>query len=155
MTSSSTSHRTPFRELEGYDMVVSPSLSAGNGFDFQKDQQGTNSFAHYAITEQGKKVGTASLNFILGDREVDFDIAVSEKGRDIAATALRGLASSLDERGFSLVTGGIMTESRGYWEHLAQRGDVVAVDASDPKTQYRVVPAEPSLRQTQPTNPSA
>ena len=137
------------KEREGYDLVVSDSLGTPNGFAFVKEAPTTNTSGNYGIIRQGKRVGYAALNFGLKRKEVGFDIAITEPGDNLGATALRGLANTLDERGFSLVTAGIMPSSRGYWEHLAERGDVVPIDTSDPTTGYRVVPAatsEPEIK---------
>ncbi len=135
------STRMPIRELDGYDMVETDTLPAADGLDLQKRFQGTRTTASYAIVQGGEEVGQAELAFGLKRKEVAFDIAVSKKGHDIGATVLKGLANNLDDRGFMLVTAGIMSDSRPYWEHLAARGDVAPIDSSDPKTQYRVVPA--------------
>jgi len=138
-----TPQRLPIHELDGYDMVTSHSLAAGSGLEFQKEHQCTNTSGDYAISQDGEKVGHAALGFYLRQQEVSFDIAISKQGHDLGMTALKGLASNLDERGFSLVTGGIMPDSRSYWEHMAKRGDVTAIEPTYPQTQYRVLPARP------------
>lgn len=133
----------PISELDGYDLVAGDSLGTPNGFEFVKEASPTNTTGDYGIVFGGQRVGHATLAFGLHRKEVGFDVAITEPGNNLGATALRGLASSLDERGFSLVTAGIMPTSRGYWEHLAEKGDVVPVDVSNPNTQYRVIPAVP------------
>jgi hypothetical protein len=143
LNNSSASPRKPITELDGYDMVGSDVLGTSNGFEYRRETRGTNTSGGYGIVREGQRVGYAALTFSLRNREVSFDIAISEPGHNLGATALRGLADTLGERDFSLVTAGIMPESRGYWEHLAAKGDVVPVDASDPNTQYRVVPTTP------------
>jgi len=130
-------------EREGYDLVAGRSLDTPNGFTFIKERPTTNTSGEYRIVREGKRVGHAALTFGLGRKEVGFDVAITEPGNNLGAAALRGLASTLDERDFSLVTGGIMASSRGYWEHLAEKGDVVPIDPSDSNTQYRVAPAIP------------
>jgi hypothetical protein len=137
------SPRVPLTELDGYDIVTSGVLGTPNGFEYRKEAQGTNTSGGYGVIRDGQRVGHAALNFSLRNREVRFDIAISEPGQNLGANALRGLADTLDQRGFSLVTGGIMPGSRSYWEHLAAKGDVVPIDASDPNTQYQVVPTVP------------
>ncbi len=130
------------RDLDGYDLVTSDSLETSDGTLFQKQHQGTNTSASYSILKDGEPVGRAGLSFGLRQQEVYFDIEVYKQGRDIGATALRGLATNLDERGLSLITGGIMEASRPYWEHLAQRGDAVPVDPTNlATTDYQIVPA--------------
>ncbi len=133
----------PLREMDGYDLVTKDVLDVGSGFSFQKAHQGTNVSASYRILEDGNDVGGASLDFDLYGQEVLFDIKLSERGRGIAASALGELASRLNERGFNLVTATVAPESRGYWEHLAERGEVIAVDPSDPETDYVVSPVIP------------
>lgn len=131
---------TSIKELDGYDLVEGDTLRASGGFQYQREAKGTNTSGEYGIYFGGQRVGHAALAFGLRNRNVYFDIGISEPGQNLGSAALRGLADTLGERGFSLVTGGISPEARGYWEHLAERGDAIPLEPTNPNTQYQVVP---------------
>lgn len=130
----------PIKELDGYDLVEGDTVSASGGFLYQRETRGTNTSGNYGIYLAGRRVGHAALSFGLRDRRVYFDIGISEPGQNLGSGALRGLADTLGERGFDLVTGGISSGARGYWQHLAERGDVIPLEPTNPNTQYQVVP---------------
>lgn len=132
--------RQPIKELDGYDLVEGDTVPASGGFLYKKEVKGTNTSGEYGIYRADKRVGHAALAFSLRDRRVYFDVGISESGHNLGSRALRGLADTLSERGFDLVTGGISTDARGYWQHLAERGDVIPLESTNPNTQYQVVP---------------
>lgn|GEM_PF-2918311 len=143
-----TSKLVPRNEINGYDLVTSDSLSTPNGFKFVREKHGTETTGVYGIIYEGKRIGEANLSFGLnkrqaGRREVGFDIAVTERGRNLGALALGGLASTLDVHNFDLVTADVKASSQAYWDHLAAKGDVVPVDTAGQYLKYQVVPIVP------------
>lgn len=134
------SHRTLINELDGYDLMTSPTLPATDTIRYEKERGTTNTSGEYSIMQNEKRVGHAALSFALRDKEVYFDISISEQGQNLGSTALSGLAETSRRQGLNLITGGIMSSSKDYWRHLAERGDVVALDPTNPDTQYRAIP---------------
>jgi len=132
----------PIIEHEDYDLVKRDAFELGNGLKYVKYSQGTNTSANYKILDNGEIAGRVSLSFGLKRKNVSFDILVDEthKGHALAITSLQSLANVLDERHIELKTGGISEGSRPYWEKLAARGQVIAIDEDDPETDYKVLP---------------
>ena len=129
-------------ELDGYDLVQSPTLDLGDGFQCLKQEGGTNTSKWYQIKQGDEPLGRLQLAYGLKTKEVGFDIEIadSRRGENFGLTTLQRLAGVLGDRGFSLVTGGIDPKSRPYWQHLAEKGLVTPIDATNPQTQYRVPP---------------
>jgi len=134
-------------ELPGYELIVSPIHDLGAGLQLVKTEQRTNTTVVYDLVEGGEVAGSITLAFGLKAHRVGFDITIRRPGQNLAVNALRRLASLLSAHGFELHTGGILPESRPYWQHLADKGEVIAVDKNDPQTTYVVPPAADSDRQ--------
>ncbi len=133
----------PIHEREGYDLVTQGSFALPNDIELVKEKQGTNTTAAYGLYIGDERAGTIDLNFGLRDKVVSFDIAISKNGHNLGMTALRGLATSLDSRGFSLETRGIDPPARTYWEHLADKGEVTPIDPAatgSTTVEYKVLP---------------
>lgn len=133
-------------ELDGYDLVESPSLDLGDGFYcIRQEGQGTKISKWYQITQDSEPIGRLELAYLLKRRFVEFDILIdnSKRGENLGLTTLQRLAGVLGDRGFSLVIGGIDPKSRPYWQRLAEKGLVIPVDATNPQTQYRVPSPNP------------
>lgn len=147
MSNEYTPKLVPIHEREGYDLVTQDTFSLPQNIELAKEVQGTNTTARYGMYANDERAGTVDLQFNLRNKMVSFDVAVSKNGHNLGMAALRGLASLLNERGFSLETRGIMLSARGYWEHLAEKGEVVPLDSSAndlPNAEYKVLP-QPAL----------
>lgn len=143
MSNEHTRKLIPIHEREGYDLVTKNSFTLPNDLELVKEKQGTNTTAAYGLYMGNKRAGSIDLNFGLRDKVVSFDIAISKSGHNLGVTALRGLATSLGSRGFSLETRGIDPPARTYWEHLADKGVVTPLDPATTgasTVEYKILP---------------
>lgn len=136
-----SAHSIPLKDLPGFELTLTEQFDLGDDYTVKRSSRGTNTSGDYIILSSGNDVGCLSLTFGLRNKVVSFDISIHENGKNHGIRSLQALAVALHNTGFSLETGGIMADSRGYWEKMHQQGYVEPIDIENPsRTQYRVIP---------------
>lgn len=130
--------------LPGYELIRPETKSISlSDYELLKTVQGTNTSGTFEIKNTDQIIGKIQLSFSLRRREVYFDIAINpdSQSKGHGQKILAQLATYLRRYDLTLQTGGIMPESRSYWEKLANEKVVEAINPESSETDYRVMPS--------------